>query len=66
MIIRNDTFGTNFGQGLEVKITGFQIPLLLNWASVEDGKDLFGNIVGYISDELESAEERADNESIVP
>lgn len=66
MIHRNDSFGANFGQRLEVKITGFQISLLLNSASVEDGKDLFGNIVRHIGDELKSVDEWADNETIVP
>ena len=66
MIHRNDPFGTHFGQRLEVKITGFQISLLLNSASVQDGKNLFGNIVRHIGDELKSAEEWADNETIVP
>ena len=66
MIHRNNPFGTHFGQRLEAKITGFQISLLLYSASVQDGKNLFGNIVRHIGDELKSAEEWADNEAIIP
>lgn len=66
MTRRNDPFGTHFGQRLEAKITGIQISLLLHWASVQDRKNLLGNIVRHIGDELKSADEWADNELIVP